>query len=114
MPRMMNDSPAQAADSRAATPPARKRQAPLERRVRRRRDPGLIEDPKAVELAALSASGFASSCADPRCPISRDPAARTTHDLDRRRPDLVFTVRTHGISPPHGPPLVRKPASGNP
>ena len=58
--------------------------------------------------AAFSASSSASSCADPRCSISRDPRRDDHTTCGAVAPDFVFTVRTYGTSPLYGPPLVRK------
>ena len=154
------------------------RQAPLDRRVRRRRDPGLLNDPQAVQLArrlndpgqhqmaehlvpargvlepqhpvsvlqgvqqvsppeevigsgppragsrprpssgcpaaircyaaAFSASSSASSCADPRCSISRDPRREAHTTCAAVASDVVFTVRMYGTASLYGPRLVRK------
>jgi hypothetical protein len=62
--------------------------------------------------AAFSASTSASSCADPRCSISRDPRRDDHTTCTAVAPDFVFTVRTYGTSPLYGPPLVRRFSSG--
>ena len=43
--------------------------------------------------AAFKASSLASSCSDPSCSVSLEPPRRL-HDLDRGRPETVFTVPT--------------------
>ena len=61
----------------------------------------------AAAAAAFSASSSASSCADPRCSISRDPR-RDEHTICTAvAPDFVFTVLTYGTRPLYGPSLVR-------
>ena len=157
------------------------RQPPLDRRVRRRRDPGLLKDPQAVKLArrlddpgqyqvpetssplaapsspstwyacsrassrcaireevigsgpppagprlrpssscpaairccaaAFSDSSSASSCADPRCSISRDPRREDHTTCTAVAPDDAFTVRIYGTRPLYEPRLVRKLSS---
>ena len=58
--------------------------------------------------AAFSASSSASSCADPRCSISRDPRREDHTTCTAVAPEVVFTVRTYGTRPLYGPRLVRK------
>ncbi len=54
-------------------------------------------------VAAFSASGSASSCAEPRCPISRDPRCEKYTTCTAVAPDAVLTVRTYGTRPPQDP-----------
>ena len=50
----------------------------------------------------------ASSCADPRCSMSRDPRREECTICTAVAPDAVFTVRTYGdTSPAYEPGLVR-------
>ena len=58
--------------------------------------------------AAFSASSSASSCADPRCSISRDPRRDDHTTCTAVAPDVVFTVRIYGTRPLYEPCLVRK------
>ena len=46
--------------------------------------------------AAFSASSSVSSCADPRCSISRDPRREDHTTRTAVAPDAVFTVRMRG------------------
>lgn len=58
--------------------------------------------------AAFSASSSASWCADPRCPIARDPRREDHTTYTAVAPDVVFTVRMYGIWPLYRSRLVRK------
>ena len=51
----------------------------------------------------------ASSCAEPRCSISRDPRRDDHTTCTAVAPDTVFTVRTYAATRDNGPRLVRKP-----
>ena len=65
--------------------------------------------PAAIRCAvAFSASSSASSCADPRCSISRDPRREDHTTCTAVAPDVVFTVLMYGTRPLYGPRLVRK------
>ena len=57
--------------------------------------------------AAFSISSPASSCADPRCSIFREPRRDDHTTCTPVAPDFVLTVRTYGTRPLYGPPLVR-------
>jgi hypothetical protein len=58
--------------------------------------------------AAFSAWSSASSCADPRCSISRDPRREDHTTCTAVAPDVVLTVRMYGTRPLYEPRLVRK------
>lgn len=53
--------------------------------------------------AAFSASGSASSCVEPRCPIPRDPRCEKYTTCTAVAPDAVLAVRTSGTRPPQDP-----------
>jgi hypothetical protein len=59
----------------------------------------------------FSASSSASSCADPRCSISRDPRREDYTTCTAVAPDVVLTVRRYGTRPLYEPRLVRKLSS---
>jgi hypothetical protein len=60
--------------------------------------------------AAFNAANAASSRAEPRCSIERDPR-RDDHTICTAvAPELVFTVRTYATSAPYGSRLVHKSA----
>jgi hypothetical protein len=58
--------------------------------------------------AAFRASSAASSYADPRCSIFRDPRREDHTTCTAVAPEVVFTVRIYGTRPLYGPRLVRK------
>ena len=56
----------------------------------------------------------ASSCAYPRCSISRDPRSEEHTTCAAVAPDVVFTARMYRTRPLNGPRLVREFSSRSP
>jgi hypothetical protein len=54
-----------------------------------------MPSPDRCLAAAFSASISASSCAEPMCPMFRDPRRQEHTTWTAVTPDAVFTVRTH-------------------
>jgi hypothetical protein len=62
---------------------------------------GALAFGQALRPAALSASSSASSWADPKCSIRREPR-RVDHTICTAiAPEAVFTVRTYAITAPY-------------
>ena len=84
----------------AAHPRGDDRQRPARRAGSRPRSSSPCPAASFCRAAAFSSSTSASSCAEPRCSISRDPRCEECTICTAVAPDDVFTVRRYGDTRP--------------